>query len=72
MSYLSDHLHEVEVTISGVTVLRQGLVFIGPPGEVTVRHRSRPIEFYMSDEEPPTPPPVEWEEMEPEDWDLGD
>lgn len=69
MSYLSDHVHEVEVIVTGVVVARHHLVFIGPPGEVAVRHRSKPIEFHMSEAEPPTPPPSDWEALEMDDWD---
>ena len=66
---MRDHMHEVEIEVVGVTVHRHRLVFIGVPGEVTVRHRSRPIEFHMDAVEPPVEPPGGWDEHEPEEWD---
>lgn len=71
MSYTSDHVHEVEVTVNGVVVHRHGLVFIGVPGDVTVRHRSRPIEFHSEVPDGTTQRPAEWDEYDPDDWPWG-
>lgn len=67
--FMADHLHEVEVIVSGVVVHRHGLVFIGPPGEVTVRHRIRPLERHVGTDTQPVPEPDDWAWYDPEEWD---
>lgn len=69
MSAMRDHVHEVEVIVSGVVVHRHGLVFIGTPGDVFIRHRSKPIEFHMVTGDEPVEPPGEWDDCDPEEWD---
>lgn len=66
---MADHMHEVEITVNGVVVHRHGLVFIGVPGDVSVRHRSRPIEFHQINQEEPVQQPGEWDDYDPEEWD---
>lgn len=71
MSYLGDHMHEVEIRVEGVVVHVHQMMFVGVPGEVTVRHRSQPIEVCGRQEEEPLalpPSPGEWEDYDPDEW----
>ena len=70
MSFMRDHIHEIEVVVEGVAVHRHGLVFIGPPGGVTVRHRARPVEYHVNGDPAAMPPPTpDWDYYDPEEWD---
>lgn len=73
MSFMRDHIHEIEVVVEGVVVHRHGLVFIGVPGEVTVRHRSQPIEIRQEEGTPDevTARRAEWTDIDPDDWPWG-
>jgi len=68
---MADHVHEVEVVVHGVVVHRHGISFVGVPGDVTVRHRSRPVEVrqVMPHEQPEQF--AMWTDIDPDDWPWG-
>ena len=65
---MADHLHEVEITINGVMVHRHGLVFVGVPGDVSVRHRSQPVGVGRIEGNELEQHPGEWDDYDPEEW----
>lgn len=66
---MADHVHEVEITVSGVVVHRHRLVFVGVPGDVSVRHRSQPVEVGRIEGNELEQHLGEWDDYDPEEWD---